>query len=51
MTHYGTIGEYLLEDEPFAGYLEIIGAHFIANDVTDDNKKKTILLTIIWVKA
>ena len=51
MTHYGTIGEYSLEDEIFARYIERIGAHFIANDETDDNKKKEILLTIIGAKA
>ena len=51
MTHYGTIGEYSLEDETFASYFERIGAHFIAIDLREDNKKKEILLTIIGAKA
>ena len=51
-SYFGTIGPYEVEKgEEFSNYIERIEQFFIANNVTEENKKAAILLSVIGAET
>ena len=46
MSVHGKIYQFILSQETWSSYTERLGYYFVANDVQDPAKKKTILLTV-----
>ena len=51
MSNFGNIGEFRAEEEQFSSYTERIEAYFIANDIKEEAKKKSIFITSIGPKT
>ena len=43
---HGKIGEFSSQQEMWDAYLERLELYFAANDITDDTKRRAILLTV-----
>ena len=51
MGSFGRIEEFNNEEESFSSYSERMAQYFIANDITDDGKKRAIFLSVVGAKT
>ena len=51
MSTFRNIGEFRAEEDSFISYKEIVEAYFIANDIDDIEKQKSIFITAIRAKT
>ena len=47
----GTVGEFQSREDTWDNYVARVNQFFVANDITDDNKKKAILLTSVGART